>query len=448
MTAKLDKANERKLLSAIDTVVSRTDEGEDLHGSCCKVAAEQGFSDDMVRLLCRSYNAGAVNYQREKQATGVLNKLAKLELLDPEQVIQSLHGEKTASVTQPVSDVYASPFRAKAPVIRSRQKQASTDRTTTTPREVMSVAEFAGRARELLKQARQEIVPVKLQFLRDFGVFADAVKVAGIKDAELLGACQLLDPAYGESTAKAVISRNNGTDTEQVKLAAESPTFLLDTATAPFCYFPEVIKAAREYNQATQEYAKSAIQVKVKIAELVEGLTGENKSVLPVPVKWNKIAGDLATYVLGSNLARVGADSLVKSPEDRESKVQSEMDSLNDPAHTGEMRKYQVEAMMHDLMNNDEVLRGYKPEQIATAYNELARMSPRVAQQPMLARSILRKIMPQGGVDTFEANDIASTEKTLAQTNAYKAAAPRNPLFGGSQVSDILRTTRATNARQ
>jgi len=439
MPEKLTKAAERKLLSAIDTIVAETTAGKDLHDSCYKVASESDLTEDQVRLLCRTYNAGAVNHQRENTGEGsILAKLAQVALLDPDVVIGRMEQTKSAADDSTViSDCYSRPPQRVEPAVLRRKVASATPTPSAPPERKMSIAEVAGRGRETLKRAQQELTPIKMAFLAAFGQFADSVRDSRISDGELLGACELLDPAAGGKIAAAVIDRNAGTAETSRKVASTTPTFLLDVEAKPFCYLADVVKTANEYVRAKQDYAKGAILLKLKVAELVEEHSGDFKSILPGHVRWNKMAGDMMTYVLGSNLARVGADSLLKTPDDREAKIQSEMNTLNDPAHDNELRKYRSEAMMHSLMNDDEVLSGYKPEQIAEAYNELSQLSPRAAQQPVLARSILRKWLPQGGVDTFEAKDIADTEKVLAGTQPKVAS--ESPLFRDETYSILRR---------
>jgi hypothetical protein len=70
--------------------------------------------------------------------------------------------------------------------------------------------------------------------------------------------------------------------------------------------------------------------------------------------------------------------------------------------------------MLHDMLKNDQVLAGYPPKQVIDAYNELADFSPRIADKPVMVRSVLRKWLPQGQLDTFETKDLAEADQTLS----------------------------------
>jgi len=87
------------------------------------------------------------------------------------------------------------------------------------------------------------------------------------------------------------------------------------------------------------------------------------------------------------------------------------------PGHTNELRQIQAQAMLSDLIRNDEVISGYEPDEVIDAYNEISAMSPRAAVQPVIMRSLLRKRLTGGAVEPFEAGQLAEIEKTIAQTS-------------------------------
>jgi hypothetical protein len=74
-----------------------------------------------------------------------------------------------------------------------------------------------------------------------------------------------------------------------------------------------------------------------------------------------------------------------------------------------------VQSMLTDFVNNDEVLSGYDPNEIYSAFNEISGLAPRLATQPAAMRSILRKRLTQGSMEPFDINEIANIEKTVSE---------------------------------
>ena len=66
-------------------------------------------------------------------------------------------------------------------------------------------------------------------------------------------------------------------------------------------------------------------------------------------------------------------------------------------------------------MNNDEIIGGYKPEQVISAYNDIAQLAPRTAAQPAAMQAILRRRLANQ-TEPFEIKEITDLEKGLKDT--------------------------------
>jgi hypothetical protein len=127
--------------------------------------------------------------------------------------------------------------------------------------------------------------------------------------------------------------------------------------------------------------------------------------------------------------AAAGAASNMRnsvSPANAAASIESELD---DPDHLDELRGIQSRAMLAEMLNNDQVISGYAPEEVTNAYNEMVQLSPSAADQPALMRPLLRKRLSAGGTEPFDAQQIADIEKTVQQTRS-----PARSLNGPSRL--------------
>ena len=80
---------------------------------------------------------------------------------------------------------------------------------------------------------------------------------------------------------------------------------------------------------------------------------------------------------------------------------------LNDPNHASELKAIRAEALLNDLVNHDDVISSYQPNDVALAFMELAQSAPDTIDNMALMRANLRRLM-QGNLTTFEAKELAS----------------------------------------
>jgi hypothetical protein len=104
---------------------------------------------------------------------------------------------------------------------------------------------------------------------------------------------------------------------------------------------------------------------------------------------------------------------------------------LEDPGHAAEMRRINSQAVLNDLVSNDSVISGYDPHEVTEAYNEIVRLSPRVADQSLALRALLRKRLAQGHLDTFEVSELSGLENKLKQREEIPGGAAHEQ-FGRS----------------
>jgi len=71
--------------------------------------------------------------------------------------------------------------------------------------------------------------------------------------------------------------------------------------------------------------------------------------------------------------------------------------SVFDPQHESRLRAIRAKLVMNDMISNDPVLSAYAPESVMDAYNELGRLAPGIATEPIIMRSLISRSLQTGG---------------------------------------------------
>tara|TARA_B100000745_G_scaffold262227_1_gene186313 strand:+ start:16882 stop:18396 length:1515 start_codon:yes stop_codon:yes gene_type:complete len=128
-------------------------------------------------------------------------------------------------------------------------------------------------------------------------------------------------------------------------------------------------------------------------------------------------AGGLLTGALIGGGAKPAMEALIGG-EGRQRSVQDTEDKLGAPEHENELRKIRAQVMLAEMMSDSEnPISGHDPEEVLAAYNDLAQLAPRIAEQPAAVQPLLAKRLA-GNVEPFEVKEIGDIEKTLAGTKS------------------------------
>jgi len=99
-------------------------------------------------------------------------------------------------------------------------------------------------------------------------------------------------------------------------------------------------------------------------------------------------------------------------------RLESQIQDLDSPDHTNELRKIRAQTVLTQLMSDpDSPLSSYDPEEVMTAYNEMVQLSPRLADQPAALAPMLNKRL-MGNTEPFEVGEALKLEEGLQKTQA------------------------------
>jgi hypothetical protein len=87
------------------------------------------------------------------------------------------------------------------------------------------------------------------------------------------------------------------------------------------------------------------------------------------------------------------------------------------------MRNIQITAMLRDMMSNDEVIKGYEPEEVLHAYNQISQTAPTVAMHSIALGPELRSVLQRNRAP-HETSQLVGLEKDLRGLRPPLGAAP------------------------
>lgn len=439
---------EQTLIEGVKTAVHLVDnDGLTPDAAMQKVAESRKWGRDMVRLASQAYNTGRQTAQREVN-TGILDKMATFELVDPDKVLNTMWPSEVKSAADlhnasAVSDEYKAP-----PAWLYEQGRAALHKTAEQPFKLVDkppepyqpepsvkMARAYNRHRDCVRnteEARtkaassyQQLVDAVVR-LRGYFKQASYDRVA-FSQAEHFASAYfgdagktLMDDVYAKLKLKEVRASD-----------FNAPRSAIDRTKAPFALIATCVKLARdvhekraEWNAAKEAEAKQAEDLRPFVGSPTAAIQPDRYLIAENPS--TKQAGGFFGGLLGGGIAANTSalfDKALENKPDASKLSTSQAAKLDDPSHQAELDKIKAQAMLADLMQDD-VLSGYDPEEVMNAYNEVAQVAPRSSTQPLVMRSLLRRHL-QGNVEPFEAKEISDIEKGLIQTRE-----PQLSIFG------------------
>jgi hypothetical protein len=106
---------------------------------------------------------------------------------------------------------------------------------------------------------------------------------------------------------------------------------------------------------------------------------------------------------------------IMDAPASGAAKPRDTFRQLTSPDHEFEMKNIRSRGVLHDLMLNDDVIAGYDPREVATAFNDISSISPDLIDSPGAMQAILRKRLEAGQMADFDVKQLMEMEKLRAE---------------------------------
>ena len=425
---KISKVTERKLIGYLDKVAEHINDGASPNEAIVKVARAYDVELGHVRLLAQAYNNARTN-QQNKSSEALHEKIASFALADVKQIVNELYPKqiKSAAVIERdegVSDEYKFSPNIKFNIPTRNIKLASAP-PLPLPRDPVR---HVKKAHSLLHELNRDFEE------RRRLMNASRDKVASAYSALLDYFRQQYKPVrYKEAAANATALWGRSGKILMDTVAKDMPHLLkeascqigpIDRSKEPFNIIARCLDAAAEHSERKAEFNDFSKKADVASQRLVEPF-------LPTPPKRIygsivKAAGDDDVFsqaitgvknVVDPNVGlkpiQTAFSKGIGKPESK-LKTEAYMD-VTEPQHEARIRGLKAQAMLSDMMANDPFLSGEPPERVVGLYNQITKLSPRAADQPLLMRALLRRYLAQGQVDPHDIDQLAGIEVKLKQ---------------------------------
>ncbi len=426
----LSKAAEAKILSAIEQTADLVNEGLEPSAAVAKAASAGGLPTGHINLLVHAYNTGRTTRQRQL-GEDVLEKAADFPLADASRVLELLYPTQVKTAAQlarsaAISTEYAIPPGDMIRRRSERQKQAEALARPLPPLLEAPPPPLQRDPQERLKRAYNRSVENTraIDEARRQVTMAEVSAIAGL-DAVRDYFKQARAMAYGDALKEVEYRSGRLGVAVLEQIAAVMPQLTKQAATGAvhmgrdplYDLVTTAVKAASHYVERRQHYDQVAHErsrdtedtlrpfVVPLPQSILAGLSSPEKQAAG-PLAWGAAGGTAKDILksLATNLTPPTSDLL-----------QDQMNDLTDPNHESQLRNIRTQAMLQDLMANDQVIKGHPPQESIQAFNEIGEVAPRAVDQRLIMQTLMRKRLTQGHLDPFEVDQLLGMEGKLRQ---------------------------------
>lgn len=425
----LTKESSNRLMRAIDIASRETQLGMDPNVAIVKAAQAVSLPRGHIDLLVQMYNTGAT-LDSHQTGTTPQEKAAEFPLAAADRVRTAMYPDTVKTASQQfhdvaVSDDYSSSAMVKLSRLLPKKELRPLPRTV--PQTFYKAAESKvdavsmrqtlehkrADARRALSDSRDHFIG-SLASIREYLCQADAPAIQDLEKS----ATVLFGSAGQQIMAqvKQAVAQPRST-----KVRGYVPGGIYDP---PFTLIKMAIDAAIDLHEKKQAYERRELAVNAGYEARKPIDPAGPRSVLSGELtKSANFLTRLASLQLSDAMSR--ARTAAGGPQDAVSKFTAELD---DPSHEANLRAIRTQTMLADLVRNDPVLSSYAPGQITNSFNEIAQLSPRSLDQPLIMRAMLRKHLEQGVFDPFEADQLLKLETQLLRRDM--GATAKAPIGG------------------
>lgn len=434
--AKQLKGNEleqarKRLTHGVDRVHGLVDDGEGATSAVIKVATDLRLPEGEIRLLAAAYNTSAAAGCRTGDS--LLQKVAEYELADPDRAVQAVYPQNAKRASQLIAETFVSREYSEEPVWldravddrKQRQKQAADAFHFETPPELPSDPNIALRSwRKVaakMQQRRddhhQELFEIREKISQDVGSLQNYFSLPdSIPFAEISANCLA---AYGKR-AQPLLDKVAAFARDQIPVAGRPRP--MDRTQAPYRQVDSVLsKCAAYHDKLTDLAAFEKEAAKEELTAYWAAVTPEPLPADPNLSILNQIRGEKRAFLAKAIATGVGehmGGSILKSMSpSKDQRQDAAFGSLVDPDHERRLRAIRAQAVMHQLLSSD-FFRGENPAHVADAFNAVAKIAPRLVDNPAVMEAVMRRHMAQGQADPHDLSQVLDIENQLKDRDA------------------------------
>lgn len=435
----ISEKTQRVLLDAIEKTAELVNDGEHPDAAIAKAASACNVPSGNVHLIVHAYNTGRTNKQRQIGQT-TLEKAAEFALASTDKVLELLYptAEKMAS-DKKLSDNRVDAAYGYSPrgLLARRQLITTKAASTAIPLVEKKAEPYARdpltaetRALGTADRLHRETLVLRREKLAAWDAYVHQFAQLG----DYFRRINCLPLAAVQAKAAVLHGPKIHTLFEQLHIAEPNLQKLacctrpltqrIDATHEPFPLIEQVLQAAEKYAAAAASFAKEGTAKYQQAEVLLLPFAQPSAAILSVldPSYAEKQALGMNTVGKVSILKNL-YDSTAKGLQgpDEKSMLRGQYEQLTDPHHESELRNIRTQAVLHDLISNDDVISGYDPQETLHAFNDISQVAPRVVDQRMVLQSLLRKRLAQGAFDPFENDQVLGLESKMKQRDTLEA---------------------------
>jgi len=414
-------AKEQQLLEAMESAISKSNDGLDPNEAIAKTANEQGLSPEFACRMVEAFNTSKTikhlkDNEGEKRADtfGIASKDEVVKLMyDPkeEKVATELRGDSIFNFNKAAeSKVEESLEKVAGSCGKKKKKKARPMAKTTVKQARAQLSEIRWARRELeasVNHAKQAAL-ASMDRLGDSFRMTEARPFHEVEEVVRYN----LGDELGKQAMELVWKRGPRLDRmgeKRAEAAPETPKLFGKTASdAAASEMVSLLKKASDAEIELAEFEKVAAPVEKYIATLLNSR-----------FKKEAADGDEAkeTKSLLSNLTGGQVPFYPKWFPEMIDKEPPALEPIMDPKQEAELRKVKMKLMVNDMISNDPVLSAYAPDEVIGATNELGEIAPTLATNKPMMRSTVARYLQQGGrLGPEEVKQIMDMENTARKT--------------------------------
>lgn len=451
--ARLDKAAEDRLLDGLVRVGRLVADGQSPSAAIAKVASEARLPIGHARLMVNAYNTGRTNRQRGDH-DNPFDKSAEFELADAARVVELMFPPVVKSAAALDRETGVSEEYAAEPAWPTRGPLAPLDyddvEDVPLPRDPGRFYKEAEGATRLLSRERDRLfaeaddaydkVAAAFGGLAEYFKTLDAQDFDDVRENALAfygePAAVLLDKAaecVSAHTASKPVRlvrprkprKPDAAPVMTVKRAGVLPP--MDRRQSPYSDIERCLAAVRVYNEAVATAAafeKEAVDAELRLHWALAGGAAPLAAQVDLSIL-RRARGEKRAFAPGAGMLGAGVgfalgneagNSIMKKllpPSDDKLKRDAFTDVV-DPSHEARLRAIRAQATLHAILNSP-YFEGEDPAHVTDLYNQVAKLSPRIGDQPIVLEAAMRRLMSQGQADPHDLDQLLGIETKLKQ---------------------------------
>lgn len=412
----LSKEAEAKIYDALNDVVNLVGEGQGVNEAMTKVASERNLPAGHINLMVVAYNVGRSENHR-KTASSLLERASSFELADASKIMEKVFPTTSKTAGQIHDEGVVSHEYSYDPNFLKRETAATMTKKANEIIASMKSPEQVKPAKSQVEQVYLKMAQIRID-IQESGQRRMQAEVLLKKAFDALEGYLLSTSStpfkdvqrnaaimFGKSAEHLFLALNRSRRFDHQDTLGRTP--ILKTAMEKVA---AVVEAAEKFNDANADFEEKSAQGFETVNQTFHAIRPKDTGGLAPEIIKQGFFGTVLGSSFGSTLGRSLGDHMSQNAAESRAKAQKKLD---DPVQMAALRNLQTEAMLSNLLANDDVIKGYDPATVLHHYNELAQLSPRAANQTGAVRAILRQNLTQGVMDPFQVEGLLRMEKGL-----------------------------------